>query len=213
VVTAATALVLLVCLRAVSRSADRLRLRRDRRGLRRRDPVVAVLGAPWHLSSALLDTLVSLPLLAAAAALPAGLVWLLDPVGNGLERAELTVATATTVALGVGPEPAHPRRLPADPAPGPARLDPDPRSGGRRPGRADRARRGAARGGRELRAPLVAAGAAARFGRRAGARRSTVKPHRRAADGPATRDRQTGGARVGQRMRRVLAASSRPRSC
>jgi hypothetical protein len=102
VVTAVLALVALVALRAVSRSAERLRLRRDRRGLRRRDPLVAVLGAPWHLSSALLDTLVSLPLLAAAAALPAGLVWLADPQSHGLQRPELTVATATSVAVAVG---------------------------------------------------------------------------------------------------------------
>ena len=101
VVAAVLSLVLLVGLRAVTRSAERLRLRRDRRGLRRRDPVVAVLGAPWHLSSAALDTLVSLPLLAAAAAVPAGIVWLASPETHGLQRPELTAATATTVALAV----------------------------------------------------------------------------------------------------------------
>jgi hypothetical protein len=102
VVTAVLALLVLICLRAVSRSAERLRLRRDRRGQRRRDPVLAVLGAPWHLASAALDTLISLPLLAAAAAGPAALVWFADPASNGLERPELTAATATCVALAVG---------------------------------------------------------------------------------------------------------------
>ncbi|MEX2291510.1 MAG: serine/threonine-protein kinase [Mycobacteriales bacterium] len=99
VVTATTAFAAVVLLRAAGRSSDRLALRRERRGDRRRDPVVAALGAPWHLLASLLDTLVSLPLLAAVAAVPAGLVWLLDPTFNGLERPELTAATATTVAL------------------------------------------------------------------------------------------------------------------
>jgi hypothetical protein len=102
IVTAALALLLLVGLRAVARSADRLRLRRDRRGERRRDPMLAVLGAPWQLASATLDTLLSLPLLVAAAVVPAGAVWLLDPTGGGLQRPALTAATATSVALAVG---------------------------------------------------------------------------------------------------------------
>ncbi len=99
VVTAVLALAGIVLLRAGGRSAERLALRRERRGERRRDPLVSMLGAPWHLLAALADTLVSVPLVALAAGVPAGAVWLLDPVVNGLERPELTAATATTVAL------------------------------------------------------------------------------------------------------------------
>lgn len=98
VVAGALTLVLLVLLRTASRSSDRLALRRERRGERRRDPFVAVFGAPWHLLAALLDTVVSLPLLVVSAAVPAGAVYLLDPTFNGLEGPELTAATATVVA-------------------------------------------------------------------------------------------------------------------
>lgn len=97
-----TVLGLLSSLRAVGRSSDRLRGRRERRGSRRRDPMVATLGAPWQLLRGLLDTALSLPLLVAVAALPAGAVWLLDPAVSGLERPELTAATATVVALVAG---------------------------------------------------------------------------------------------------------------
>jgi serine/threonine protein kinase len=99
VVTGALVLIGLVALRAVGRSAQRLALRRERRGGRRRDPLLAVVGAPWHLVAALVDTLVAAPLMAAAAAVPAGAIWLLDPTFNGLERAELAAATATVIAL------------------------------------------------------------------------------------------------------------------
>ena len=102
VVGAAAALLVLVGLRAVGRGSERLRDRRDRRGDRRRDPVVATLGAPWHLLLALADTLTALPLLLIVAALPAGAVYLADPVLQGLERLELTVATATVAALVAG---------------------------------------------------------------------------------------------------------------
>ena len=102
VVGAAAALVLLVALRAAGRSGERLRDRRDRRGERRRDPLVATLGAPWHVLLALGDTLTALPLLLLAAAVPAGLVYLADPVLQGLERDELTAATATVVVLAAG---------------------------------------------------------------------------------------------------------------
>ena len=102
VLGAAGALLLLVLLRAVGRSGERLRDRRERRGDRRRDPLVATLGAPWHLLLALADTLTSLPLVLLVAAVPAGAVFLLDPVLGGLERDELTVATATVVGLLVG---------------------------------------------------------------------------------------------------------------
>ena len=102
VVGAASALVLLVGLRAAGRSGERLRDRRDRRGDRRRDPLVTTLGAPWHLLLALGDTLTALPLLLLAAAVPTGAVYLSDPVLQGLERDELTAATATVVVLGVG---------------------------------------------------------------------------------------------------------------
>jgi hypothetical protein len=98
-VTAAVALALVVLVGTVTRSSERLARRRQRRGDRRRDPVVAALGTPWHLLAALLDALVSLPLLALAAAAPAGLVYLLDPTVNGLEGPELTAATAIVVAL------------------------------------------------------------------------------------------------------------------
>ena len=102
VIGAAAALVLLVALRAAGRSGERLRDRRDRRGDRRRDPLVATLGAPWHVLLALGDTLTALPLLLLAAAVPTGLVYLSDPVLQGLERDELTAATATVVVLAAG---------------------------------------------------------------------------------------------------------------
>jgi len=102
VVGAAVTLMLLVALRAVARSGERLRDRRDRRGQRRRDPLVTTLGAPWHVLLALADTLTALPLLLLAAAAPAGLVYLSDPVLQGLERDELTAATATVVVLAAG---------------------------------------------------------------------------------------------------------------
>ncbi|MCW2613723.1 MAG: hypothetical protein JWN08_717, partial [Frankiales bacterium] len=102
VVGVVIAVLLLVVLRTVGRCGERLRDRRDRRGDRRRDPVVATLGAPWHLLLALGDTLTALPLMLLVAAVPAGAVYLLDPVVTGLERDELTVATATVVALVVG---------------------------------------------------------------------------------------------------------------
>ena len=102
VVGAASALVLLVGLRAAGRSGERLRDRRDRRGDRRRDPLVTTLGAPWHLLLALGDTLTALPLLLLAAAVPTGAVYVSDPVLQGLERDELTAATATVVVLGAG---------------------------------------------------------------------------------------------------------------
>lgn len=99
VVAAAVTLLAVVLLRAVTRSADRLALRRDRRGGRRRDPLLAVLGAPWHLLAALLDVVVSLPLLALVAGPPTAAVWFLEPTVDGLETPELTAATATVVAL------------------------------------------------------------------------------------------------------------------
>jgi hypothetical protein len=101
VLTAGLVLLALVLLRAGARGSERLAVRRERRGGRRRDPVVAVLAAPWHLLAGLLDTLVALPLMALAAAVPAGAVWLLDPTVNGLERPELTAATGTVTALAV----------------------------------------------------------------------------------------------------------------
>ena len=99
VVTSVLALLGVLLLRAGGRSAERLALRRERRGERRRDPLVSMLGAPWHLLAALADTLVSVPLVALVAGVPAGAVWLADPVVNGLERPELTASAATTVAL------------------------------------------------------------------------------------------------------------------
>lgn len=99
VVTGALVLLGLVALRAVGRSADRLALRRERRGDRRRDPLLALLGSPWHLLAGLVDTLVAVPLMAAVAAVPAGAIWLLDPTFNGLERPELAAATTTVIAL------------------------------------------------------------------------------------------------------------------
>ena len=99
VVTAVVALLGVLLLRAGGRSAERLALRRERRGERRRDPLVSMLGAPWHLLAALADTLVSVPLVALVAGAPAGAIWLADPVVNGLERPELTASTAITVGL------------------------------------------------------------------------------------------------------------------
>ncbi len=102
VVGVASVLLLLVVLRAVGRGGERLRDRQDRRGQRRRDPLVATVGAPWHLVLALGDTVTSLPLLLLVAAVPAGAVYLSDPVLQGLERDELTVATAAAVVLVAG---------------------------------------------------------------------------------------------------------------
>jgi hypothetical protein len=99
VLTAGLVLLAVVLLQAGTRGSERLAVRRERRGERRRDPFVAVLTTPWHLLAAVLDTLVAVPLLAVSVAVPAGAVWLLDPTVNGLERPELTAATATVVAL------------------------------------------------------------------------------------------------------------------
>jgi aminoglycoside phosphotransferase (APT) family kinase protein len=99
VLTGVLILLGIVLLRAATRGSERLELRRERRGGRRRDPLVAALAAPWHLLAALCDTLVAVPLMVLAAAVPAGAVWLLDPNVDGLERPELTAATATVVAL------------------------------------------------------------------------------------------------------------------
>ena len=102
VVGALCVLLLLVVLRTVGRGSERLRDRRDRRGERRRDPVVATLGTPWHLLVAVGDTLTALPMMLLTAAVPAIAVYLSDPVVSGLERNELTAAAATVAVLGVG---------------------------------------------------------------------------------------------------------------
>ena len=102
VVGAALALLALVLLRATGRSQDRLRDRREKRGDRRRDPLVATLGAPWHVALAAVDTALSLPLLALVAAVPAAIVWLSSPNLPGLERPELTAAVAVVTALLAG---------------------------------------------------------------------------------------------------------------
>lgn len=99
VVTGALALVALVLLRTVSRSSDRLAVRRERRGGRRRDPFVAALTSPFHLLAALADLLVSLPLMVVVGGVPAGLVYLLDPTVDGLEGPELAAATGIVGAL------------------------------------------------------------------------------------------------------------------
>ena len=102
VVAAVGVLLLLVLLRATGRAGERLRGRRERRGLRRRDPLVTALSSPWYLLLGLGDTLLSLPLLLAGAAVPAGLVWLASPDASGLDRPELTAATGVGAALLVG---------------------------------------------------------------------------------------------------------------
>ncbi len=102
VLGAAFALLVLVLLRATGRGSDRLHGRRERRGDRRRDPVVTALASPWYLALALVDTLISLPLLLLVAAVPAGLVWLSTPDLSGLERPELTVATGVVAGLVAG---------------------------------------------------------------------------------------------------------------
>ncbi len=102
VLGAAVVLLVLTVLRAAGRSSARLRDRRERRGDRRRDPVVTTLAAPWSLLLGLVQTVLSLPLLLAVAALPAGVVWLVDPVVPGLERPELTAATAVGTVLLAG---------------------------------------------------------------------------------------------------------------
>ncbi len=99
---ALSALLLLVVLRTAGRCSERLRDRRERRGERRRDPVMTSLGTPWHLLMSLGDTVTALPLMLLAAAGPATAVFISDPVVRGLERDEMTVATATVVALSVG---------------------------------------------------------------------------------------------------------------
>ena len=102
VVGAVSALLVLVLLRATGRGTDRLHGRRERRGDRRRDPVVTAIASPWYVVLALLDTLGSLPLLLLVAAVPAGLVWLGSPDAPGLERTELTVATGVVAGLVAG---------------------------------------------------------------------------------------------------------------
>ena len=102
VLGAACTLLVLVLLRATGRGTDRLHSRRERRGDRRRDPVVTALASPWYVLLAAVDTLLSLPLLALVAAVPAGLVWLASPDVSGLERPELTIATAVVTALVAG---------------------------------------------------------------------------------------------------------------
>ena len=102
VLGAVCALLVLVLLRATGRGTDRLHGRRERRGDRRRDPVVTALASPWYLLLALVDTLLSLPLLALVAAVPAGLVWLASPDLSGLEQPEVTAATGVVAALVAG---------------------------------------------------------------------------------------------------------------
>ena len=102
VLGAVCALLVLVLLRATGRGSDRLHGRRERRGDRRRDPVVTALASPWYVLLALVDTLLSLPLLALVAAVPAGLVWLASPDLSGLERPEVTAATGVVAALVAG---------------------------------------------------------------------------------------------------------------
>ena len=102
VLGAACALLVLVLLRATGRGRDRLHVRRERRGDRRRDPVVTALAAPWYVVLAVVDTLLSLPLLALVAAVPAGLVWLASPDLSGLDRPELTLATGVVTGLLAG---------------------------------------------------------------------------------------------------------------
>ena len=99
---AVCALLVLVLLRATGRGSDRLQGRRERRGDRRRDPVVTALASPWYLTLAAVDTLLSLPLLLLVAAVPAGLVWLGSPGVSGLERPELAVATGVVAGLLAG---------------------------------------------------------------------------------------------------------------
>lgn len=98
-VTAAVVLVAIVLLRTVARSSDRLAVRRERRGGRRRDPFVAALTSPFHLLAALVDLLVSLPLMAVVGGVPAGLVYLADPTIDGLEGPELAAAIGIVGAL------------------------------------------------------------------------------------------------------------------
>jgi len=99
---AVCALLVLVLLRATGRGSDRLQGRRERRGDRRRDPVVTALASPWYLTLAAVDTLLSLPLLLLVAAVPAGLVWLGSPGVSGLERPELAAATGVVAGLLAG---------------------------------------------------------------------------------------------------------------
>ena len=101
-VGAAAVVLVLVLLRATGSASDRLRDRRERRGERRRDPLVTALGSPWHLLVGLVDTVASLPLLALVAAAPVGVVLLAQPHVDGLEPPELVAATASVVALATG---------------------------------------------------------------------------------------------------------------
>jgi serine/threonine protein kinase len=99
VLSAATVLVLLVALRGSGRSGARRALRRERRGTRRRDPVLAAVEAPWDLLVGALSTLAAVPAMLVVAAVPAGVVWWLAPTVDGLEPPELTAAAGTVVAL------------------------------------------------------------------------------------------------------------------
>jgi serine/threonine protein kinase len=99
VLSAAAVLVLLVALRGSGRSGARRALRRERRGTRRRDPVLAAVEAPWDLLVGALSTLAALPAMLVVAAVPAGVVWWLAPTVDGLEPPELTATAGTVVAL------------------------------------------------------------------------------------------------------------------
>jgi serine/threonine protein kinase len=68
VVGLAGLLVVLAGLHAASRSRATRTVRRERRGVRRRDPALAALGAPWHLARGVADVVVGLPLAALVAA-------------------------------------------------------------------------------------------------------------------------------------------------
>ncbi|MDP9434187.1 MAG: serine/threonine protein kinase [Actinomycetota bacterium] len=114
VLGALVALTLLAVLRTLVRSSQRLRTRRERRGERRRDALLVVVGSPWHLLRGVLDAVLAVPFVAVLTALPAGAVWLADPFVDGLERVELTAATAvvvgTATALGL-PAQSRSRRM------------------------------------------------------------------------------------------------------
>jgi hypothetical protein len=82
----ACALLVLVLLRATGRGSDRLHLRRERRGDRRRDPVVTALASPLVRRAGARRHPAQPAAARARRRRAGGLVWLASPDVSGLER-------------------------------------------------------------------------------------------------------------------------------
>ncbi len=104
VIAAVVAVASLVLLQTGARAVAHRRALVDRRGPRRRDPVVGALGLPWRLLGAVVDLLLGVPLLVVGAGLPAYAVQ--QSVGGTLGTAYgLAAATVLGTALTLSREP------------------------------------------------------------------------------------------------------------